>query len=403
VSRRRQRAAGPLLGQRIELDIGPVANLGCCVARHQGRVVFVRHALPGERVVAEVTEDHGGSFCRADAVTILSPSPDRVPPPCRFAGPGRCGGCDWQHADPAAQRRLKAEVVRDLFRRIGHLDLGELVVEEVPGGSLGWRTRAQFAVDDAGRLGLRRSRQHTVQPIDECLLVVPSLAAAMVSAPRKPDTVLDLVASSTGEVAVAPRSGTRRAPGQLLHERAIARKWQVHAGGFWQVHPQAAPTLVRCVLDLVAPRPGERALDLYAGVGLFTAALAEAVGPSGSVAGIEVDPVAAADGAANLADLPQATMRAGDVLELLQERPADLIVLDPPRAGAGASVMQAMTALAPRAIGYVSCDPATLAGDVRVAVAAGYRLEALRAFDLFPMTHHVECVALLTPDSTPDS
>ncbi len=396
MTRRRQPVAGPLLGQRIELDIGAVANLGYCVARHKGRVVFVRHALPGERVVAEVTEDHGGSFCRADAMTILDPSPDRVQPPCRFAGPGRCGGCDWQHATPDAQRRLKAEVVRDLFRRIGQLDVGEVVVEEVPGGPLGWRTRAQFAVDDAGRLGLRRSRQHSVQPIDECPLVVPALAEAMTRAQRKPGTVLDLVASGTGEVAVDRRSGTRRVAGRVVHERAIGRDWQVHAGGFWQVHPQAAPTLVRCVLDLLAPRSGERALDLYAGVGLFTAALAGAVGPTGSVAGIEVDPVAAADGEANLADLPQATMRAGDVLELLHD-PADLIVLDPPRAGAGAPVVEAMTALAPRAIGYVSCDPATLAADVRVAAANGYRLRALRAFDLFPMTHHLECVALLTP------
>ena len=389
---------GPLHGRDLELEIGAVANLGYCVARHEGRVVFVRHALPGERVVARVSEDRGGSFCRADAIAIVRPSPDRVEPPCEAAGPGRCGGCDWQHVTPAAQRLLKAEVVRELFSRIGRLPVPELTVEEVPGGPLGWRTRAQFAVDRSGRPGLRRHRQHAIQPLADCPLVVPAIRPVLAAGQRKPGTVLDVAATSCGELAIQERSGRSRPAGEVIHERALGRRWQVHVGGFWQVHPAAAETLVDCVLGMLAPRAGERALDLYAGVGLFTAALAETVGPAGAVIGIESDPVSAADGVANLTDLAQAQMQTGDVAELLDPiGSADIVALDPPRAGAGRAVMTALTELGARAIAYVSCDPATLAADVRVAADSGYRLSTLRAFDLFPMTHHIECVALLQP------
>lgn len=380
------------MNEDLVLDIGAVANLGYCVARHDdGRVVFVRHALPGERVRARVTEDRG-SFLRADAVEVLTASPDRVTPPCRYAGPGKCGGCDWQHATPSAQRRLKAAVIRELFERIAGIAV-DVEVEEVPGGPLGWRTRAQFAVDDAGRIGLRRHRRHAVQPLDDCLLVAEPIRSVL-GTEHRPGSTVEIAASNTGELAATERRGRRRTPEKVVHETALGRRFQVH--GFWQVHPAAAETLVACVREFLAPRTGERALDLYAGAGLFTAALAESVGPDGSVVAVESDPVAVADGQANLADLPQAEMRAGDAVTFAaQLPPADIVVLDPPRAGAGRVVMQALIAAGPRAIAYVSCDPATLAADVRVAMDNGYEPRKLRAFDLFPMTHHMECVALL--------
>lgn len=378
------------MSDELVLDIGAVANLGYCVARHDGRVVFVRHALPGERVRARITEDRG-SFLRAEAVEILTASPDRVPPPCPYAGPGKCGGCDWQHATPAAQRRLKAAVIGELFDRIAGIAL-DVEVEAVPGGPLGWRTRAQFAVDDAGRIGLRRHRQHAVQPLDDCLLVAEPIRSVFGTG-YEPGATVDVAASNTGELAVTERRGRRRS-GSVLHESALDRRFQVH--GFWQVHPAAARTLVGCVREFLAPRTGDRVLDLYAGAGLFTAALAESVGPAGWVLAVESDRVAVADGQANLADLPQARIRRADVARFVtQLPPTDLVVLDPPRAGAGRAVMQALTAAGPRSICYVSCDPATLAADVRVAIDNGYEPQKLRAFDLFPMTHHTECVALL--------
>jgi tRNA/tmRNA/rRNA uracil-C5-methylase (TrmA/RlmC/RlmD family) len=182
-----------------------------------------------------------------------------------------------------------------------------------------------------------------------------------------------------------------------VREVAAGREWRVAATGFWQVHPAAADALAGCVLDFLRPRPGEIALDLYAGAGLFAGLLADAVGPTGRVVAVEADRRAAADATANVPGLEVRAARVTpELLGGLDLRP-DLVVLDPPRSGAGTAVLTAVLALAPRAVAYVACDPAALARDLRVAVDAGWALAGLRAFDLFPMTHHVEAVALLCP------
>ncbi|PZS20265.1 MAG: hypothetical protein DLM57_02060 [Pseudonocardiales bacterium] len=410
---------GPLRGSIVEVEIGAPAHGGSCVARHDGRVIFVRHALPGERVRARITEDRGGTFCRADAVEILRPSVDRVVPPCPHAGPGRCGGCDWQHASGAAQRALKTSVVREQFTRLAGIDTADLFtgVQALPGGLLGWRTRIVYAVGPDGRAGLYRHRSHEVEVLDACPLGVPGVGDAGVLARDWPGLSGVEVARGDGGVAVlAHRPGPgrqargRRPPDRVevvagptrLDQRVGQRDFTVAADGFWQVHPAAASTFAGSLLGAVAPRPGEAVLDLYAGAGMLTALLAEAVGATGRVLGVESSRRAVADAATNLADLPWAQVQLGRVEDVLPDRPPidpDIVVLDPPRAGAGRSVMAALLGLGPRAIGYLACDPATLARDVRVALDAGWRLGALHAFDAFPMTHHVECVALLTPDS----
>lgn len=398
---------GPLAGREVEVEVGPVAHGGHCVARHEGRVLFVRHALPGERVVARVTEDTGGSYVRAEAVEVLDPSPDRVAAPCPHARPGGCGGCDWQHARPEAQRELKAAVVREQLRRIAGLTDVPVVVEELPGGELGWRTRMQFAVAPDGRAGLRRHRSRQVEPVERCPLATPAVDA--VGATRRRWSGASMVevtaATGTGEtVVVTPRAAGRpvEVTGGVLTETAAGRDWQVSAGVFWQVHPAAASTLAACVGELLAPAEGESALDLYCGAGLFTGVLAEAVGTSGRAVGVESDEAAVADATANLAGHPGAEVRRGlvtaELVAALDVRP-DVVVLDPPRSGAGREVVAALCGLRPRAVAYVACDPAALARDLREAGERGYRLTALRAFDLFPMTHHVECVALLTPQA----
>jgi tRNA/tmRNA/rRNA uracil-C5-methylase (TrmA/RlmC/RlmD family) len=403
------RAAGPWLGAEFEVSVGAVAHGGHCVARHEGRVVFVRHALPGERVRVRVTEDGGGSFCRADAVAILTASPDRVEPPCPYAGPGLCGGCDWQHASAPAQLALKADVVREALQRIGGLSTVDVVVEALPGGLLGWRTRVQYAADPAGRLGLRRHRSHQVELIDHCPLGTDAVSEVDAPAVLWPGAeVVEVIAADQTAVLETPkpqgsprhrRPPARRVAGPAhLTEHTAGRDWRVTTGGFWQVHPHAADTLSAAVLDLLAPRPGERAYDLYCGAGLFAGVLAEAVGPTGHVVAVESDPTAVADAAHNLAG--QAAVHRAQVADWLPTaEPADLVVLDPPRSGAGAPVMEALCALSPRAIAYVACDPAALARDLRTATGHGYRLAALRAYDLFPMTQHIECVALLHPAS----
>jgi tRNA/tmRNA/rRNA uracil-C5-methylase (TrmA/RlmC/RlmD family) len=435
-----------------------VAHGGHCVARHEGRVVFVRHALPGETVLARLeAAGPDDRFWRADAVQVLVASPERVTPPCVLARPGGCGGCDWQHASLPEQRRLKAQVVLEQLTRLGRVDLStvpglaELTVEAVPGDTdgLGWRTRLRFAVDDQGRPGLRRHRSHQVVPVPHCPIAHREVEALGVGIKRwRGAEAVEVVAAGVGIdqpddadrvqrlVVLEPLPGTRVSAPALAADAALSlrtpeglkrlrgRTWveervvldgeprlfRVTGAGFWQVHPGAAATLVEAVLAATDPRPGERAVDLYSGVGLFTAAIALRVGVTGSVLGVESDPRGAADARRNLHDLPQVVLETGRVERVLPRLIAagpwvltDVVVLDPPRSGAGRPVIEAVLSTRPRAVAYVACDPAALARDVATAAQCGYRLAAVRAFDLFPQTHHIECVATLVPEgSTPD-
>ena len=401
-----------MVGTELDLDIGPVAHGGHWVARHEGRVVFVRHALTGERVRAIVTDGHDGSgFWRADAIEVLVAAPERVAPPCPWAGPDRCGGCDFQHVDVAAQRALKATVVREQLEHLGGLDLAALgidvQVEDVPGddGGLGWRTRVQYAVAADGRAGLRRHRSHQVVSIDRCRIAHPLVQIQDVLDRTWPGVTSVVVAASpgTGEVAVLadgrPTPDTPAMPA-VLTETVGDLRYQVAAGGFWQVHPGAAPTLLAAVLAALDPQVGEKAMDLYGGVGLFAVALAERVGPSGRVTLVEADGEGITQARANLAAFPTARIERGRVDHVLRRahhQRADVVVLDPPRAGAGKAVVDLVARLHARRIVYVACDPAALARDLRRFAEKGYRLTGLRAFDLFPMTAHVECVAVLDP------
>ncbi len=407
-----------LVGARVVLDVGPVAHGGHCVARWDGRVVFVRHALPGERVEAVVTEGARDSrFLRADAVDVLNAAPGRVEPPCPWSGPGRCGGCDWQHADAVTQRRLLADVVREQLVRLAGLEV-DVVVEPVGEGLLDWRTRMGWAVDRRGRAGPRRHRSHDVVAVDDCRIAHPGLPR--VAGGTWQGERVEAVVGSTGDKllvldgppargSVEPETGLVVA-GRVVRGRAAVREqvrhrtFRVTGPGFWQVHPQAATTLVDAVLEATQVRPGQRLWDLYAGVGLFTAFLAEGVGAAGEVVAVEADAGAVRDAKRNLHDLPHAVLRLGQVEGVLRaavaagER-ADTVVLDPPRVGARARVVRAVASLARDRVVYVACDPAALARDVATFAEAGWRLAGLRAFALFPMTHHVECVAVLVPTS----
>ncbi|MFI5485125.1 class I SAM-dependent RNA methyltransferase [Micromonospora echinaurantiaca] len=398
--------------ERVELTVGAVAPGGHCVARVDGQVVFVRHALPGERVVAEVTEVHKG-FVRADAVTVLAAAPERVEPPCPYAKPGRCGGCDLQHVAPAAQLEWKAAVVREQLTRLGGLTPDELQrlgvrVEALPGGPLGWRSRVRYAVDAAGRAGLLKHRSHEVVPIDRCLIAHPAIQQLPVLSPsgaRWPEgDAVDTVASTGGDVTVSTVAEGVATPVDgpaEVREVAAGREWTLPASAFWQVHPAAADTLVGAVLAAVEPRPGESAWDLYGGAGLFAAALADRVGPGGRVTLVESAAQGVAAARRNLRDLRQVEVVTARVETALARRritgPVDVVVLDPPRSGAGGRVVRELAAAGPRAVAYVACDPAAFARDVRTFAGLGWRLATLRGFDLFPMTQHVELVGLLLP------
>jgi tRNA/tmRNA/rRNA uracil-C5-methylase (TrmA/RlmC/RlmD family) len=338
-----------------------VAHGGHCVVRHDDRVVFVRHALPGERVMVSVTEGSDGDrFWRGDAVAVLSASPDRVPAPCPYAGPGLCGGCDFQHVAPERQRALKGAVVSEQLSRLARLDV-DVTVEEVS-PVLRWRSRMRYVALPGGRRGLHAHRSDDIVEIDDCLI-----DAAL------PPSAVETVATSFGTQA-----------------------FQVDAGGFWQSHVEAPRVLTEAVLAMGAPEPGERVLDLYAGAGLFSGFLADAVGPSGGVVAVEGSRAAARAARANLPAWVMVEHGSVErVLTTAYHEPFDLVVLDPPREGARRRVVQQVVERAPRAVVYVACDPAALARDVATFGAQGYPLRSLRAFDLFPMTSHVECVALL--------
>ncbi len=412
-------------GDLVEVTVGAPAHGGHCVARiggPHGRVVFVRHALPGERVTIEVTEVHRG-YLRADAVEIHEASPDRVTAPCPYAHPGGCGGCDLQHVADRAQLDWKAAVVREQLARPGGLSAAQIDelsvrVQPLPGGTLGWRSRVRYAVDAAGRAGLLQHRSHQVVPIDRCRIALPAVQELDVTSRRWPsEAAIEVVASTGGDVSVrahpagigaldddprdmsdAPGGPVLDGPAEVL-ELAAGRRWLVPVAGFWQVHPAAADTLVTTVLELLEPVAGETAWDLYGGAGLFAAAVAERTGARVTV--VESSPVGVAAARANLADLAGVEVVSAKVDTALARRritgPVDIVVLDPPRTGAGGRVVRGIVAAGPRAVAYVACDPAALGRDIATFTAAGWRLAHLRAFDCFPMTQHIECVALLVP------
>ena len=461
------------LDRLIELEVGAVAHGGHCVARHEGRVVFVRHAIPGERVRVALTEaEEGARFWRGDAVEILRPSEFRrihqwkLADMLRAHASGRLpvGGAEFGHIVVPHQRRLKAQVYRDTLARIAGIQVEPEVLgagEDEPTGQR-WRTRNAFAVTPSGHIAMHAHRSGTLVPVRNMPLGVPALDALAlwdwdfsgaervdVATPADGGRPLVLVTPtaatradevrlgrlrtrirqaanahgelSTGLVLPAKRRSApakvERITGRTWVEEEVAaahgvtRRFRISGEGFWQVHKDAAVTLVDAVMEDAAPQSGQRIADLYAGVGLFTAFLAEAVGESGRVFSVESAPNASRDALRNLHDLPQATVLNGPTDRVLGSWLADpdacaeegglagqgldAVVLDPPRAGAGRRAVERLLALSPETVVYVSCDPASLARDLSWMVRGGYEVTRARVFDLYPDTHHLESVTVL--------
>jgi len=392
----------PAVGDLLRgVEVGPVAHGGHFVARHDGFVVFVRGALEGELVDVRVTEV-ARRFARGDVAALHRPSPHRVEPPCPIAG--TCGGCDFQHVEPGWTRELKRQVVAGLLDHLGGVAFTGQVAE-VPPSPFGWRTRMRYRHAADGRPGLLAHRSAEVVPLpaEGCRLAVPAIAAPA-SAGSPGAELLAVVAASGAEFLARPADGSEPSgtvpdgsgpdgsAGRTVVEHASGRGYEVAVDGFWQAHSAAPAVLVDAVLAGLRPEPGEAAVDLYCGVGLFAGALAAA---GCRVTGIEGDRRAVDLAARNV---PEARFLAGDVARRLgQVGGADVVVLDPPRTGAGARVLRQVLGWRPRAVAYVACDPAALGRDLRTASELGYRPASITAYDLFPMTHHVECVAILEP------
>ena len=396
------------VGQRLTVDIEKIAHGGHFIARHESEngkkaVIFVRHAIPGEKAEIEITST-STNFIRADVVKVISSSPDRVEAPCTYAHRDGCGGCDFQHISIARQRVLKSEVIKEQFERIAKMDVS-VEVEEV-GEPLHWRTRVTATTDSNGALGFYSSRSHQVIPVKECLITLPEIGIAAMSTQKlSPDVRIEIAYSSEGErmVAEAPKSGDgkfRQNTGPaVLHERVGEELLQVSQRSFWQGHKRAPEVLTDVVRDFAQIQEGENVLDLYGGVGLFTSACLKDVGTSGSIHLVEGSKDATADAKNNFASHSNVEVSTGDVAKIINRiNRADVVILDPPREGAGKEVVQEIARISPRSIVYVACDPAALARDTAYLHENGFNLKKIRAFDLFPMTHHIESIALFTPN-----
>ena len=381
------------VGDRITVEIGPVAHGGHFIARHKGQVVFVRYGITGEEAIVEITSV-SSRLARGDAIEIIKPSKDRVVPPCKYAVPGGCGGCDFQHIEISAQLEFKRSVIREQFSRLGRIEIDLDVVAVEPKNGLNWRTRMDFAISKNGKPGLYSARSKEVTEIDKCLIAVEAINDdAMFSRNWKGDDRLEVAVSSSGEKNVSRGGRSISGPTQL-HEVVGEHTYEISPTSFWQSHSAAPKVLTKLVMDLLALRPGDQVCDLYGGVGLFTAPMAEDVGDIGKVHLIESSHRATQDALKIFDKQKNVQVHSGRVeqkLPLINR--VDVILLDPPRTGAGEMVVKQMMAKKPRTIVYVSCDPASLARDAKQLEEGGYHLNHMVGFDLFPMTHHVECVA----------
>ncbi len=379
------------VGDRITVTVGGIAHGGHCVARHDGRVIFLRYAIPGEEVIAEIT-DVTSKFARGLAIEILKASPDRVSAPCNLARPGGCGGCDFQHIEISAQRKLKSQIVKEQFSRVAKMEVDVEVIGVDPANGLGWRTRMDFTVNPERKVALYGARSHNLIPISKCLIADKRMDLDSINQTKLPvGAKVEVAISHTGKQFVAIEG---RENFDLIDEQVLNKNFSISPTSFWQSHIQAPEVLTNSVLGYLGVRAGDHVFDLYGGVGLFTAALATQVTDTGRVTLIELDAGAIIDAKRIFAENQIVEIVEGKVERSLSKfKRADLILLDPPRSGAGKDVVNAMAKLEPRAIVYVSCDPASLARDATYLVELGYKLDGIQSFDLFPMTQHIECVA----------
>ena len=388
------------VGQIVEVEIGAIAHGGHFVARHNGQVIFVRHAITGETCKIKITAVNS-KIAHADVIEVLTPSADRITPPCKYAGV--CGGCDFQHISITAQLKFKRDIILEQFLRIGKIDLiaegFDFQVQQLaPTDGLHWRTRMDFAVSPSGKIGFYGARSNQVVEIDDCAIADERMKVSeLVGRSWKSDARVEVAVSSTSEISVM-RSGRSISGPTQLTEQVGGNSFRISPVAFWQSHRNAPTTLVKAAMAQLGIKAGDWVSDLYSGVGLFGAEILQQVGKQGVVNLIESDKTAVADARKIFAKHENVNIYAGLVdQQLSQVKRADLILLDPPRTGAGESVIKQMVKLRPRKIVYVACDPAALARDAKYLQESGYKLDHIEAFDLFPMTQHMECLAGFSP------
>lgn len=392
----------PSGAEPLELRTESAANGGSCVAHHDGRVVFVRYALPGELVRARVTSERG-AYWHAEAVEVLEASPARIEPLCPIAGVDGSGCCDLAFADPQAVRVLKGQVVANQLARLGdHHWEGE--AEALGRGEpRGWRTRVRLDTDADGRAGFHRYHSAELVTDLRCGQLPEGMLDGLADRRWSPGEQVHVVLDDDGRRHVLAtargRRGARAVEGAARSVHRVGdRTWRLPVNAFWQSHRDAPAHYSALVGRWAGQAAGQSAWDLYGGAGLFAAALAGAVGDGGTVLSVDTSRPAGAAARAALADLPAVQVISESVRRFLAQRPqpADIAVLDPPRAGAGREVIDALAAAGVGRVIHFGCEAASFARDIGQYRRGGYRVEQIRVFDAFPMTHHIECAALLT-------
>ncbi len=434
----------------VTLDIETLAYGGDSIARlDDGRTAFVSGGCPGDRALVEIAEDRG-RFVRGRVVEVLEASPDRLVPPCPYFGV--CGGCQWQHIAYHAQLHAKRRSIVDALERIGRVaDADSLVAETVASPSeYGYRNKVELVRDPAARrfaLGYHKGGSSDVLPVESCLLLPKrfqkapkSIAGALRYVEGDGDLGIERVqlrvARHTGDVELGlwtapsgfPRHAAAKTLGQALpltslvrllykgplkersvnkvevlsgrghwRERLDGREYAVSGPSFFQVNTALAEAMVRRAIELLGPDGSDRVVDLYAGAGTFTLPLAEY---AGEVIAVESYGPAVRDLRRNLeAGQLWAEVVGGDATREIDDiGGADLVLVDPPRTGLAPGVTDALAAMRPRRLVYVSCDPATLARDAAALAESRMRLVSATPFDLFPQTYHVETMALFEPE-----
>lgn len=437
------------LGTEFDITVDRLGHGGVCVGRHEGRVVFVRHALPGERLRVQVTEDRGKGFCRAEVVDILTPSDHRIDPACPAGAPGGGAGCcDLSHTTGSHARELKSSVLTELLSRMGGVTWeGEVTSLDPHAGSepeTGWRIRQRLFVDDDGRPGLAAFGSHAVVPRLDCAQPVAGMLGGLdeyTGLTPGAELVITIGDDEQRHISqIAPpeaergrpakrrtRANDRRGQAQRSRSKRAAprieeivsgteavqrtvgnRTWLLPVSGFWQAHRLAAAGYANTVRELLRQAdlgPSVVAWDLYGGAGTLAGAILDECDSTRAVVTVhvvETDSQAVAAGSETFADDPRVHFHHSSVTRTVADLPAPTVVVaDPPRAGAGREVVDKIVAAAPSAIIAVGCDPATFARDLADYRRGGYEVHWLRGFDAFPLTHHIEAIALLR--SSPQS
>ena len=403
--------AGLRPGDCLELTLESWGRLGEAMAWHEGAPVFVFGGIPGERVKAEVARVHR-KYASATVIEVLDPAPERIAPPCQYFG--ECTGCQWQHLDYAAQLAVKRDKVAEALVRVGGLfpEAADAPVSDTLPSSnrYGYRNHARFTINRSGSLGFVNRETRSFVRIDHCMLMRPSVNAVLEQLQDRCQETTQLSIRAGGDEAGLPNEylvqpqlfnpEVEIATGQKRYVETVplsienGSRFFVSSPSFFQVNVEQAARAAEVVRDGLDLGPDDVLLDAYTGVGTFAVLLAPYVA---KVIAVEESSAAVADAKENAAGIPAVEFvlgRTENVLGDLPERP-DAVVLDPPRSGCQPQALTSLLSLAPPRVAYVSCDAETLARDLKALCGGGYVLDRVVPIDMFPQTHHVECVALL--------